>query len=157
MKQILFYARNMAVALLLMLGTANASAQNSETTMQDIYEKGKGLVELLEETYNMEIVRIEFDLLFDTKETTRGFNSKYEYTVVGFADHRVEDLDITIYRKSGGNWVQVVKDTEADNSPIVQFRPTSGSQYKIEVKAYKFAQGYSAAHYGIIIAHEIPN
>lgn len=145
------------ITLLMLFVALNASAQNSETTMQDIYEKGKQLVELLEESYNQEIVRIEFDLLFDTKEVSRGFNSSYEYTVLAFADHRVEDLDITVYKKAGSSWVQVVKDTETDNTPLVQFRPQSGAQYKIEIKAYKFASGYSAAHYGVIISHEIPD
>jgi len=157
MKRLSSIGRSAAVVALMLFGALNASAQNSETTMQDIYEKGGQLVKMLEETYDQEIVRIEYDLLFDTKETSRGFNSSYEYTVLAFADHRVEDLDITVYKKSGSSWVQVVKDTETDNTPLVQFRPTSGAQYKIEIKAYKFAQGYSAAHYGVIISHDIPD
>lgn len=148
--------RMLFIAALFMFAAGTANAQNKETTMQDIYEKGLEIVKMLEEQYNQEIVRIEYDLLFDSKETTRGFSSDYEYSVIAFSDFRVEDLDITIFRKSGSSWEQVVKDTETDNTPIVSFKPDGSSTYKIEVKAYKFTEGYSAAHYGLIIYHDIP-
>lgn len=148
--------RMLFIAALFMFAAGTTNAQNKETTMQDIYEKGLEIVKMLEEQYNQEIVRIEYDLLFDSKETTRGFSSDYEYSVIAFSDFRVEDLDITIFRKSGSSWEQVVKDTETDNTPIVSFKPDGSSTYKIEVKAYKFAEGYSAAHYGLIIYHDIP-
>ena len=148
--------KQLTIALLMMFCCATANAQNAETTMQDIYDKGGELVKMLEERYEQEIVRIEYDLLFGTKESIRTLSTSYRYTVLAFSDDRVEDLDITVYKRSGNSWEQIMKDTETDNSPLVQFTPTAATEYKVEIKAYKFREGESAAHYGLIISHDMP-
>ena len=104
--------KQLTIALLMMFCCATANAQNAETTMQDIYEKGGELVKMLEERYEQEIVRIEYDLLFGTKESIRTLSTSYRYTVLAFSDDRVEDLDITVYKRSGNSWEQIMKDTE---------------------------------------------
>ena len=119
-------------------------------------EKFRAGLRLQEERYEQEIVRIEYDLLFGTKESIRTLSTSYRYTVLAFSDDRVEDLDITVYKRSGNSWEQIMKDTETDNSPLVQFTPTAATEYKVEIKAYKFREGESAAHYGLIISHDMP-
>jgi hypothetical protein len=156
MKKYLSFGRSMILAAMLLTVATTVNAQDAETTMQDIYEQGLGMVKYLEEEANQEIVRIEYDLVFDSKETIRNLSSSYTYTVVAFADDRVEDLDITIYKKSGSSWTQVTKDTETDNTPVVQITPKEAGEYKVKITAYKFAEGYSGAHYGMIISHENP-
>lgn len=144
------------VAALIVFGAVPVNAQNSETTMQDIYEKGGAILKGLEEEYGQEIVRIEYDLVFSEKETTRNFSSDYDYSIIAFADDRVEDLDVTVLRETDNGWVVVVKDTEEDATPIVSFTPDGYSNYKIQVSVSKFAPGCSGAHYGLIISHDIP-
>ena len=153
MKQ--FNVKAMLLGLMMACIATTANAQN-ETTMQDIHQKGTNLIEYLEEKHNQEIVRIEYDIVFTTKETIRVLSEDYEYQILGFADHRVEDLDITVYKKVGTEWIQVAKDTDSDNTPMLTVKPTSTREYKIEVSAYKFKEGFSAAHYGLIICHDIP-
>ena len=144
------------LGILMAWGGQNVNAQNEETTMQDIHQKGMQLIEYLEEKKNQEVVRIEYDIVFTEKETTRWLSEDYEYQIVGFADHRVEDLDITIYKRVGSEWIEVTKDTDSDNTPIVTVKPVSSRDYKIKISAYKFKEGYSAAHYGLIICHDMP-
>jgi hypothetical protein len=154
MKRINAKAMLLGIMMICMAQTVNA--QNEETTMQDIHQTGMNLIEYLEEKQNQEIVRIEYDLVFTKKETTRYLYEDFEYQILGFADRRVEDLDITVYKKLGTEWIQVAKDTDADSSPMLTVKPTSSREYKIEVSVYKFKEGYSAAHYGLIICHDIP-
>ena len=70
--------KQLTIALLMMFCCATANAQNAETTMQDIYEKGGELVKMLEERYEQEIVRIEYDLLFGTKESIRTLSTLFQ-------------------------------------------------------------------------------
>ncbi len=153
MKQ--FNVKAMLLGLMMVCMTTTANAQN-ETTMQDIHQKGTNLIEYLEEKHNQEIVRIEYDIVFTTKETTRVLSEDYEYQILGFADHRVEDLNITVYKMVGSEWIQVAQDTESDNTPMLTVKPTSTREYKIEVSVNKYKEGFSAAHYGLIICHDIP-
>jgi hypothetical protein len=46
------------------------------------------------------------------------------------------------------------KDADDSDMAIVTIIPTSTSDYKIEITAYKFNDGYKAGHYGIIVCHE---
>ena len=154
MKQ--FNVKAMLLGLMMACMITTANAQNKETTMQDIHQKGTNLIEYLEEKRDQEIVRIEYDIVFTTKETTRVLSEDYEYQILGFADHRVEDLNITVYKKVGTDWIEVAKDTESDNTPMLTIKPVSTREYKIEVSVNKFKEGYSAAHYGLIICHDNP-
>jgi hypothetical protein len=153
MKQ--FNVKAMLLGLMMACMTTTANAQN-KTTIQDIHQKGTNLIEYLEEKHNQEIVRIEYDIVFTTKETTRVLSEDYEYQILGFADHRVEDLNITVYKMVGSEWIQVAQDTESDNTPMLTVKPTSTREYKIEVSVNKYKEGFSAAHYGLIICHDIP-
>ena len=154
MKQ--FNVKAMLLGMMMACMTTTANAQNKETTMQDIHQKGTNLIEYLEEKHDQEIVRIEYDIVFTTKETTRVLSEDYEYQILCFADHRVEDLNITVYKKVGTDWIEVAKDTESDNTPMLTIKPVSTREYKIEVSVNKFKEGYSAAHYGLIICHDNP-
>ena len=154
MKQ--FNVKAMLLGMMMACMTTTANAQNKETTMQDIHQKGTNLIEYLEEKHDQEIVRIEYDIVFTTKETTRVLSEDYEYQILGFADHRVEDLNLTVYKKVSTDWIEVAKDTESDNTPMLTIKPVSTREYKIEVSVNKFKEGYSAAHYGLIICHDNP-
>lgn len=157
MKTLLSFTKKQIAVIFILLGSLSLNAQNSDITMKDIYQEGLEYLQILEDKHNQEIVHIEYDLIFNTKETKRGFSSDYQYMVFAFADHRVEDLDITIFKETFKGWVQVEKDTKSDNTPLVFFKPEDSGTYKIEIKAYKFKSGYSAAHYGLIISHDIPD
>ena len=128
----------------------------SETTMTDIYEKGSAVISMLEDQHDKEIVRIEYDIVTTSKTTTRVLNDCWTYTIVGFADYRVEDLDVIVYRKQNGSWVEVARDTDTDSTPIVTVTPSTTQEYKIEVRVADFKAGESAAHYGLMICHDQP-
>ena len=144
------------VLTFMFMSTFTAAVAQSETTMTDIYERGNSIIEMLEDGHDMEIVRIEYDIVSSSKSTVRTLYSDWTYTIVGFADRRVADLDVVVYRKQGGRWVEVEHDTDTDNTPVVTITPSSTAEYKIEVSVAQFHEGESAAHYGLMICHDNP-
>lgn len=142
------------VAVLALFSAFGAFAQRPDVSMKPIMAKAVDLIELIEESYDQEIVRIEFDIVTDKKETYRTLYDGIEYTIVAFADDRVADLDVRVYEMDGNEWTLVKKDSDSSDVAVVSLTPDVTSTYKIVVSAYAFNSGYSAAHYGIIVFHE---
>ena len=124
-------------------------------TMQDIHRQGKNLIDLLVDDLDQEVVHVEYDLIFSQpKEVYRQLSSGYTYQIVAFSDSRVPDLDLYVYKKQGGSWVEVGKDNKTDTTPIVSISPEITGQYKFVVKVYSYADNNDRALWGIIISHE---
>ena len=140
-----------AVAIFTVIG---ANAQRPDVSMKPILEKAVNLIELIEDQYDQEIVRMEFDIVTDSKETFRTLYDGIEYTIVAFADDRVADLDVRVYTWDSGDWALVKKDSDSSDVAVVSLTPDETARYRIVVSAYTFNSGYSAAHYGLIIFHE---
>lgn len=129
-------------------------AQKSETSMSPILTDASQYVNLIEGEYGMEIVRMEFDIIQTKKQTIRTLSNSYEYGICAFGDFRISDIDIKVYKRSNNQWVLVKEDNDAQANAILMVKPTYTSEYMIEITAYKFYEGYSAGHYGLIVFHE---
>ena len=111
------------------------------------------------ESNGLEIVRIEFDIVQkdNPRLSYRILTDAWTYRVGVFGDWRTEDMDIEIWKQgSDGNYVFVEKDTKTDPIAFVDFTPTSTGWYKFVVKGYKFKDGYTSAHYGLLVLHKRP-
>lgn len=117
-------------------------------TMWDVVNTAEG--------NGLEIVRIEFDIVKkdSPKESYRILTDAWTYRVGVFGDSRTEDMDIEIWKQqSDGSYIFVQKDSKTDPIAFVDFTPTSTGWYKFIVKCYKFQEGYSSAHYGLLVLH----
>ncbi|KAF0199386.1 MAG: hypothetical protein FD166_509 [Bacteroidetes bacterium] len=136
--------------------TFNGQAQCvNGTKSYPIYKTGAALVDQMDSD-GREIVRIEYDLVFDSKESFRNLSSDWEYTIVAFADDGVEDLDVKAYSYDEllDKWTLVAEDKSTESYAIVTVKPTESVLYKIEVIVYKFKEGYTAARYGLMYVHD---
>jgi hypothetical protein len=126
------------------------------TTMKNILIDMAGYVEYLEDSLEQEIVHIQADIITDEgKSFTRTLHEGWTYGVAAFADWRVSDLDIIVYKDVDGQWVEVQNDEQTDNTPSVIIEPSQTGIYLIELEVYEFAEEYTAAHYGMLIYHEL--
>ena len=126
---------------------------NKGTSMEPILARAEPLVKKIENKGN-EIVRMEYDLIFDTKSTTRTLFNGWTYGIEAFGDYRIKDIDIAVYKKSRGEWKIVEKDAENDHEATVIIKPYRDEEYKIDITVYKFNKDYTAGHYGLLIFHE---
>lgn len=142
-----------SLSLFLILG-ASASAQRDDgTSMRPIMLSTDRIVSALEEK-NYEVVRIEMDIVAGAKETYRTLSDAWEYGAVAVADDRVEDLDIYVFKEVDGEWVEVTRDDTEDKIPAVTMKPSSTAAYKFVVSVPKYVEGFTAAHYALVIYHQ---
>ena len=120
-----------------------------------IYKAGAQLVETLD-NQGAEIVRIEYDLIFSSKETFRNLTSDWEYTIIGFADNGVKDLDVKLYEYDDllEKWDLVAEDESVEDYAIIKYKPLVAAMHKVEVIVYEYHEGYSAARYGLMFVHD---
>lgn len=123
------------------------------TSMEPILAAADPLIKEIEDEGN-EIVRMEFDLVFDEKTTYRDLYEGWTYGIAAFGDYRIKDIDITIYRKSRGRWDKAAQDAENDDVATVTIKPDKSEEYKIVISVYKFNKDYTVGHYGLVIYHE---
>ncbi|MBN2379851.1 hypothetical protein JXM67_08640 [candidate division WOR-3 bacterium] len=146
--------------LLAILLPVSIHAVDEGATMKGMVSDMYDYVEYLEDEMTQEIVHMHADLIFeDPQQFNRTLRSGWTYLITAFADWRVSDLDIIVYKDVDGQWIEIERDEETDNTPVVVVEPSSDGVYLVEIKVYSFAtddydDSYTAAHYGLIISHE---
>ena len=125
------------------------------TKSYPIYKAGAQLVSEFD-NQDREIVRIEYDLIFDSKETFRDLTTDWEYSIMAFADDGVKDIDLKIYIWDDllEVWTLVAQDNSTESYALITYQPAETARHKIEVIAYEFVEGYTAARYGLFIVHD---
>jgi hypothetical protein len=122
------------------------------TSMLPITNELDAIVKAMEKE-KVEIVRIEFDLLFDSKVSYRTLSTGYTYGIFAWGDYRIKALVVRIYKKVDGEWKYYADGDESGNASSVKFQTTSTEEYKFEIKVLQFTEGYKAGHYGLIVFH----
>lgn len=150
--------KSIRIIAILFIGFISIKASSqciNGTKSYPIYKAGAQLVSELD-NQEKEIVRIEYDLVFSSKETYRTLTSDWEYTITVFADDGVKDVDLKIYEYDDllDQWTMVKEDNASESYAMLTIQPKVTAQYKIEVIVYEFYEGYTAARYGLLIYHD---
>jgi len=120
------------------------------TSMMPIFNKAKVFIKSIEKKDELEIVKMEFDIVTTIKKTSwRTLSRNITYSIVAFGDYRVKDIDISIFKFRDGKWIRVIKDKKEDSYALVNVKPDKTEMYKIEISVYQFIEKYKAAHYGL--------
>jgi hypothetical protein len=106
------------------------------------------------EDKGMEIVRMEIDIVKDTKTTSRTLYADWAYGIAVIGDYRFANLDIRVYQQVDGNWQLIKEDMEADKEAVVVIEPSETTEYMIEIINTEAAEGYVGGHYALLIFHE---
>ena len=121
-----------------------------------IYVEGADYVEYLD-SVGMEIVRLEYDLIFTEKESYRVLFSDWEYLIFCFIDDGVKSFHISLNEYDSVNeiWFPVSFSDESDSgSAALIYQPAENKQFKVIIEINEFNEGYSAARYGLIYVHD---
>lgn len=141
---------------LVLVGVPSLMHADMYTTMKGIMDDMTEYVYFLEDSLNQEIVHVQADIITNNGATfSRTLHEGWTYGIAAFGDWRIKDLDITVYEDVSGEWVEVVSDDESDNHPVVTIESDETNKYMIELTVYKWDEDFSAAHYGMLIYHEI--
>lgn len=138
--------------MLLALTISNAYSQTRSMGSDGILGKLQKIIDTAEER-DMEVVRIEADIIRTTKETFRTLDPSFSYSIIAVGSNRIKDLDIEVYKKVNGSWTLIQKDDDDKSVAGVEVRPSAYAEYKIVVKVYAFHEGYDVGHYGLAVIH----
>lgn len=127
----------------------NKQADSMMPIVNGIYETIKKL-----ESENVEIVRIEFDRIIETKISKRRFVEGYTYGVMVYGDYKVKGINVEILQKEGNKHKVIAKGENKGSSSIVHFEPPKTDEYQIKIKISEYDKNYSGCHYGLIIIHD---
>ena len=125
------------------------------TSMKPIIDPLKVDVESLEKE-NLEIVHIEYDLLFDkdTKEVYRDLSDSYTYAIMAYGDYRIAKVGLDLYKESGTTWEFVKSGEFADGLCSLIYKVETSGSYKIVIRPLQMTEGYTVGHYGLYVMHE---
>jgi len=131
----------------------SAEAQrNDGTSMIDILGRVFGADTILENK-NREIVRMEMDIVADSKESFRVLTGQWTYGLVALGDSRIAQIHLAVYRDLDGAWSLVTESTDDGDLALVTVTPTSAARYKFVVSVSRFNESYTAGHYALIVYH----
>jgi hypothetical protein len=146
----------LAAAVLFLFAAKSVSAQCiNGTKSYPIYKAGAQLVNEFD-NQEKEIVHIQYDLVFDSKETFRDLTTDWEYSIIAFADDGVKDIDLKVYIWDDllEVWTLVAQDNSTESIAMITYQPEETARHKIEVIVYEFNESYTAARYGLFVVHD---
>ena len=118
----------------------------------------KGVEDLVKsiETSDVEIVHVEFDLLFkdSSREIFRSLSKDYRYGFMVYGDYRIGSVKIELYKENGDGWSYVKAGEPSEGGSMTLIADiTESAQYKVVLTPMDMEEGYTAGHYGLIVMH----
>jgi uncharacterized protein YaiE (UPF0345 family) len=105
------------------------------------------------ENENVEIVRIEFDQIVNKKTSIRKLDAGFTYGLMAYADYRVKQIVVRVSKKEKNEWKLLSSGETNGATAILHLEVKETADYLIEIEVKEFADGYTNAHYGLIIIH----
>jgi hypothetical protein len=125
------------------------------TSMMPIVKGFEDLVKSVE-TSAVEIVHVEFDLLFkdSSREIFRSLSKDYRYGFMVYGDYRIGSVKLELYKESGTGWSYVKAGEPSEGGTMTLISDISETaRYKLVLTPMDMAEGYTAGHYGLIVMH----
>ena len=123
------------------------------TSMMPIMGDALPVIKYIEDTMNVEIVRLEYDLIFKEKITYRTLSKGWKYGIVAIGDYRIKKINVHIYKKINDKWDFIRSSNSQKYLATVNEEPLENGDYLFQIAVDEFAEGYKAGHYAIIIYH----
>lgn len=140
------------------LSGALAPFASAQTPMQSIHESGREIMKVIEDRGH-ELVHLEFDILSSTvpsKSVIRTLSSDYTYQVGVLGGEGISDIDLTVYKLRGDNWVRILDlDTDESYELTEGFIPDA-DLYRFLIVADEFAPGANGGHFSLVVSHDLP-
>ncbi|MEN8118896.1 MAG: hypothetical protein ABFS35_01030 [Bacteroidota bacterium] len=131
----------------------NFADNDKGTSMMPIMGDALPVIKYIEDTMKVEIVRLEYDLIFDKKVTYRTLYKELKYGIVAIGDYRIKRINVHIYKKVNDKWDFIRSSNSQNYLAMVNEEPLENGDYLFQIAVDQFAEGYKAGHYAIIIYH----
>jgi hypothetical protein len=125
------------------------------TSMMPIINTLNEVVKAIEES-DVEIVHIEFDLVFEdnSKEIYRNLTKDYSYGFLAYGDYRIAKVGIELYKETDTGWDYIKTGELSEGTMTLLYDVTETARYKIVLRALQMNEGYNVGHYGLVVLHD---
>ncbi len=123
------------------------------TSMIPVMNDAYPVLKYIEDSLKAEVVRVEYDLLFDSKDSFRPFFKGWNYGVCVVGDYRINKIKLRLFRQEKDEWILVKENDENGNIALSMVTAESDGMYRFEITAKGFVDGFTAGHYALIIFH----
>jgi hypothetical protein len=126
------------------------------TSMMPIISTLNDVVKAIEESGDVEIVHVEFDLVFDdsSKEIYRNLTKDYSYGFLAYGDYRIAKIGIELYKETDTGWDYIKTGELSNGTMTILYDVTETGRYKIVLRALQMNEGYNVGHYGLVVLHD---
>jgi len=124
------------------------------TSMMPIINTLNEVVKAIEEN-DVEIVHIEFDLVFEgsSKEIYRNLTKDYTYGFLAYGDYRIGKVGIELYKETDNGWDYIQTGELSEGTMTLLYDVKETGSYKIVLRALQMNKDYNVGHYGLIVLH----
>jgi len=125
------------------------------TSMMPIINTLNEVVKAIEEN-DVEIVHIEFDLVFEgsSKEIFRNLTKDYTYGFLAYGDYRIGKVGIELYKATDNGWDYIQTGELDQGTMTLLYDVKETGSYKIVLRTLQMNEGYNVGHYGLIVLHD---
>jgi len=125
------------------------------TSMMPIINTLNEVVKAIEEN-DVEIVHIEFDLVFEgsSKEIYRNLTKDYTYGFLAYGDYRIGKVGIELYKATDNGWDYIQTGELDQGTMTLLYDVKETGSYKIVLRTLQMNEGYNVGHYGLIVLHD---
>ncbi len=125
------------------------------TSMMPIINTLNDVVKAIEEN-DVEIVHIEFDLVFEdsSKEIYRNLTKDYSYGFLAYGDYRIAKIGIELYKETDTGWDYIKAGELSEGTVTLLYDVTETDRYKIVLRTLQMNEGYNVGHYGLVVLHD---
>ena len=125
------------------------------TSMMPIINTLNDVVKAIEEN-DVEIVHIEFDLVFsdNSKEIYRNLTKDYTYGFLAYGDYRIAKIGIELYKETGKGWDYIQTGELSEGTMTLLYDVKETARYKLVLRALQMNEDYNVGHYGLIVLHD---
>jgi len=125
------------------------------TSMMPIISSLTDVVTAMEES-DVEVVHIEFDLVFDDspKEVFRYLSQDYTYGFLAYGDYRIAKLGLDLYKETETGWEFIQTGELTEGTMTLMHTVKEGGFYKLVISATEMYEGYNVGHYGLVVIHD---
>lgn len=156
MKKLYFLFISLVILSFSTFAQSGSELDNEDgTSMKPIITTLDEVVKAIEEN-DVEIVHIEFDLVFEgsSKEIYRNLTKDYSYGFLAYGDYRIAKIGIELYKETETGWDYLQSGELNQGTMTLLYDVKETARYKIVLRTLQMNEGYNVGHYGLIVLHD---
>jgi len=122
--------KRLLLVALLSLMSLNFWAQDN-ISIVSIISQSSDYITLIEQSYEKQIVHIQYDVIVEEKEVFRKLFADVQYGIIVVPDENLTDVDIIVEQIIDDKWTSVTDDLTNEGVAMVYFTPEETGMYRL--------------------------